>query len=133
MPRHSVEEASSGPREAVAGDDAVADGAATVERACRVAATSRSRLIVAAVAVEYSLSFRLAPYAAYRMPGWRKGAADNVVGASSTAWDSWWTPRSDCNSPHRPAMPPASVLRASSRSAAVAAVAADPRSMMRAS
>lgn len=132
VPRRPEEEASSDPREAVAGDGAVADDAAIAECVYHVAATSRSRLIVAAVVVEYSLSFLLAPYVAYRMPEWHKGVADNVVGASSTARDSWWTPRSDCNSLHRPAMPPATVLQANSRSVSVAAVAVDPRSMMRA-
>lgn len=40
---------------------------------------------------------------------------------------------SDCSSRLRPAMLPASVLQANSRSVSAVAVAVDPRSMMRAS
>lgn len=64
---------------------------------------------------------------------WRKDAEDSAAGASSRARDSWWTPHSDCNTRHRPAMLPASVPQANSRSVSAAAVAVDPRSMMRAS
>lgn len=133
MPRRPAEGASSGPRGAAAADDAVADGAAIAGRAYRVAVTSRSRSAVAAVAIEYSLSSRSAPCVAYPTPGWRKDAADSAAAASSRARDSWWTPRSDCSSLHRPAMLPASVLQASSASVSAAAVAVDPRSMMQAS
>lgn len=122
-----------GPREAAAEDDAVADDVATVERAYRAAATLWSRSVVAAVAVECSLSSRSALRVAYPMPEWRKDAGDSAVEASNRARDSWWTPHSGCNSPHRPAMLPASVPLANSESVSAVAVAAGPRSMMRAS
>lgn len=89
MPRRPAEGASSDPRGAAAADDVVADGAAIAERVYRVAVTSRSRLAVAAVAIEYSLSSRSAPYVAYPMPGWQhKDAADSVAVANSRARDS---------------------------------------------
>lgn len=130
--RRLAEEASLDPREVVAEDDAVADGA-TVERAYRVAVTLWSHLAEVVVAVEYSLSSLSVLHAAYSMPAWHKDAEDNVVEASSKARDSWWTLHSDCNIRHRPAMLPASVLQANSRSVSAVAVAVDPRSMMRAS
>lgn len=133
VPRHPAEEASSDPREAVAEDDAVADGVAIVERAYRVAVTLRSHSAEAVVAVEYSLSFLLVLCAAYPTPAWHKDAEDNAVEASSRARDSWWTLHSGCNIRLRPAMLPASVLQANSRLVSAAAVAVDPRSMMRAS
>lgn len=125
---------SSGPRVTVAEDDAVAvDGAASAVRAYR-AATSWSRSIAVAVAIECNLSSRSVLYAAYHpTPAWHKDAGDNAVAVSSRARDSWWTPHSDCNIRHRPAMLPASVLQANSASVSAAAVAVDPRSMMRAS
>lgn len=125
---------SSDPRATVAEDDAVAgDDAASAEHAYRAAATSWSRSIAVAVAIEYSLSSRLALYAAYPTPESRKDAEDNAVAVSNRARDSWWTPHSDCNIRHRPAMLPASVLQVNSASVSAAAVAVDPRSMMRAS
>lgn len=125
---------SSDPGVIVAVDDAVAeDDAAFAERAYRAAATWRSRSIAAAVAIACSLSSRWALYAAYLTPVWHKDAEDNAVAVSNRARDSWWTPHSDCNSRHRPAMLPASVLQANSASVSAAAVAVDPRSMMQAS
>lgn len=126
--------ASSGPRATAVEDDAVAeDGAASAERASRAAATSRSRSIAVAVAIEYSLSSRSVLYAAYPTPASHRDAGDNAVAVSNRARDSWWTPHSGCSSRHRPAMLPASVLQANSASVSAAAVAVDPRSMMRAS
>lgn len=73
------------------------------------------------------------PRVVYRMPEWRKDAADNAAEVSNRARDSWWTPRSDCNSLHRPAMLPALVRQVNSVSVSVVVVVVDPRSMMRAS
>lgn len=125
---------SSGPRATVAEDDAVAgDDAASAGRASRAAATSWSRSIAAAAAIGYSLSSRSALYAASPRPAWHRDAEDNAAAVSNRARDSWWTPHSDCNIRPRPATPPASVLQANSASVSAAAVAVDPRSMMRAS
>lgn len=85
------------------------------------------------VAVEYSLSFRMVPCVAYRMPERRKDVADNAAEVSNRVRDSWWRPRSDCNSLHQPAMPPALVRQANSVSVSVVVAVVDPRSMMRAS
>jgi len=87
--KHSVEEASSDPCEVVAEDDAVADGVATVERAYRVAVTSCSHLVEAAVAIEYSLSSLLVLYAACLMLVWHKDAEDNAVEVSNKVRGSW--------------------------------------------
>lgn len=133
MPSRLAEGASSDLRGAAAEDGAAADGAVTAERGCCAAATSSLRSAGVAVAVEYSLSSRLVPRVAYRMPERRKDAADNAAEVSNRARDSWWTPRSDCSSLHRPAMLPASVRQANSELVSAAAVAVDPRSMMRAS
>lgn len=87
--RHPVEEASSDPREVVAEDDAVADGVEIVEHACRVAVTSWSHLVEAAVAVEYSLSSLSVLHAAYPTLARHKDVEDNAVEASSKVRDSW--------------------------------------------
>jgi len=95
--------------------------------------TSRSHSAEVAVVTGCSLSFQLALCVAYPMPAWRKDVEDNAAAASSMVSDSWWTPRLDCNNLHRPARLPASVLQANSALVLAAAVAVDPRSMMRAS
>lgn len=89
VPRHSAEEASLDPREAVAEHDAIADGVATVERASRAAVTLWSRLTEVVVAVEYSLSSLSVLCAAYPTPARHRDAEDNAVEASSKVRDSW--------------------------------------------
>lgn len=133
MPSRLAEGASSDPREVAAEDDAVADGAVTAEREYCAAATLLSRSAGVAVAIGYSLSSLLVPGAVYWTLEWRKDAADSAAEVSNRAQDSWWTPRLDCSSLHRPATLPASVRQANSESVSAVVVAVDPRSMMRAS
>lgn len=90
MSRYLAEEVSSGPHEAAAEHDAVADDAAKsyVERAYHVAVTLQSHSTEAAVAIGYSLSYHLVLRVAYQMPAWRKDAEDNVAAANNMVSDS---------------------------------------------